>query len=764
MTGAPGALPVLRRELIGRTEQSVAVQRSLRADVGRMVTLSGTGGVGKTSLALHVAHALVASFADGVWFVDLADLEAGEDVALRCCNLLGLVDQQQGPSLVLARWLGAREVLLVLDNCEHVVDGAAVMVEALLDRCPAVRILATSRTRLSVDGERLVTVEPLPVPLPEADRSAIEGSAAVQLFAERATLSRGDFEVGGHLETVAEICRVTEGLPLALELAAAGSSTLDPADILARLVHGREPVRSRAKVTRQLSLDAIVEWSHRLLTDDQQRVYRRLAVFVGGFSLASADLLCSDEPGSGPPVDVTAALMALVDHSLVIRDATPEGSRFRLLMHVRNHAQRQLETSGERAHRECMHAEHFSAALQARASTRLPMVNSSGLDLDYRNCMAALRWAIREREMGLAFTLMYPLATTWRVHGLLREGVLHLDELLQALGPEPSQLRAASLGTRAHFMQILGRADEARADALATRDAAVAVGSTYAHAVALGVLVDLELDRGDHALALDLNREAGGLVETFPETLGAVRGAWLRQMGILAVSRGDLVAAMAGLTEARAVLERHHSWQLGRVLVDIARVRAQCGDTAAAVSDLMDAMRVHARHGHRVGAIECLDELALVCMVQGDAAMAAELFGAAAAIADATGFVRPASTMALIVQGRERARARLGEQPYDQAWRTGRELDLSQASALVERACRPGAPDVPAVSLTPREREVATLVAQGLTNKAIAVRLGIGHGTVRSHVERVLTKLGVSSRVQIARWVMSDGQEPSSVE
>jgi len=391
-------LPAPLTSFVGRTEEQVRLRQALTAT--RMVTVTGMGGCGKTRLTLQVAGAVLPDYPDGVWLADLAALADPLLIAGTVASALDVRDTHQHTLLeALIASLRARRLLLVLDNCEHLVDACAMLVSAILRACPRVRIVATSREPLGVDGEHILTLLPLALPS-RTDRLAdVQCADAVRLFAERARAVRPGFALTPHnAATVAALCRRLDGIPLALELAAARLSALSVEDLAARLDDGFGLLRgvNRAGSPRQQTLRATLDWSHRLLDEPERAVLRRLSVFAGGWTLDAAEAVCVGSEALR--ADVAGLLCRLVDKSLVLIEddaGTGRERRYRLLETVREYAGEHLAASGEAAGARWRHrAWYLALAEQAEPHLTGP-AQDRWLDLletEHDNIRAALTW------------------------------------------------------------------------------------------------------------------------------------------------------------------------------------------------------------------------------------------------------------------------------------------------------------------------------------------------------------------------------------
>ncbi|MFH8774492.1 BTAD domain-containing putative transcriptional regulator [Streptomyces sp. NPDC017958] len=450
-------LPAPATALIGREREMAEVEKLLGR--GRLLTLTGAGGCGKTRLALAVAARRGDDFRDGAWFVDLGGLAEPHLVPEVVAAALGLQLPPSGGREALLAQLDGRELLLVLDNCEHLIDACAALASEVLARCPGVLVLATSREPLRSYGERTFRVPSLGLPDPRRLPSVAELGrfASVRLFVERA----GDADPGfrltpGNAEAVAQICFRLDGMPLALELAAARVPVLAPRQIAERLddalaLLGRG---GRRGATRQETLLATLEWSHRLLDEEERRLFRRLAVFAGGFSLAAAEEVCADGAHDTSVLDL---LGRLADKSLVWAEPRQDEVRYRLLETIRQYAAERLRAAGELAATEARHRRFYLELAEARdrePPTGICGATSLELEADYGNLRAALRSFLRH-EPDSALRLAVALRSFWPERGRLAEGRRWLEDALAA-APEPTLARARALMGRAVLAVRLG--------------------------------------------------------------------------------------------------------------------------------------------------------------------------------------------------------------------------------------------------------------------------------------------------------------------
>ena len=758
------AIGARRGRIIGREVELETIRDLVLHGDGRLVTLTGAGGCGKTSLALESARRLEGVLTDGAAWIDLAVIRDPDAITLACCDSLGLIEQRRPPDAVLEAHLAPRQMLIVLDNCEHLLAALVPLVDRLLDRCPDLRILATSRARLRVPGETVFVVPPLPVPALESefDPDRLRQAPAVELFVERAVSVNPAFALEDWGPAVASICRRLDGLPLAIELAAAYSAALTPPEIEQRLTAALGSSPPAAGVDRQRTMDAALDWSHDLLDETERVLFRRLAVFAGGWTLEAAEQVCSLE---GDTSTLTPTLVSLVEHSLVVREQHEAGSRFRMLTPVAEYAARRLADSGDLAPTSLAHAQHY-LAVTTPSGPDWRLLEPDQLDriaVEYDNCLAAMRFAEGAGNLPIVLAFDISLLVFWRVRGMLRSGQRRLEATLALLGEQPTRERGLVLAGMAHFSQLLGELGSA-AERVAEAEAILeAVGDVIGQRTAIGFAGDVAADHGDFDAARRLYaraRDLGGVAEN-PLDLGF----WHANVGRTATRSGDLATGERELEQAEGHLRPISGWYLAHVLVQLGSLSRRRGDLDRAQGRLEEALGHLRRYGAAVEAVACLDELARVALDRRQFEQAATLFAAATGLRDSTALAMSAADRKALATDVDRVRAALPPSRFAAAWARGRDLSLDEASEFsVTQAADPTTmPPPPRGSiLTPREREVATLVAEGLSNARIAERLAIAPGTARIHVERILGKLGFTSRVQIARLILGGPSVGSS--
>ena len=770
---APGArvtgnLPAELTSFVGRRGELAEVRRLLAGS--RLVTLTGVGGVGKTRLALRAAAGLRRAFPGGVWLVRLDQLRDEALVAQAIAGALGLQDRAGfSPEAALADYLAGRQLLLVLDNCEHLVDAVAKLADLLLRAAAGLRVLATSREALIIDGEMVLPVPPLPVP-EEGQPLTAAGLGvfpAVRLFAERAAQVVPGFAVTeANQAAVAGICRRLEGLPLALELAAAQTRVLSPAQIDERLGDrlGLLTEGSRTNPARQQTLRASIEWSYELASAAERLLWARLSVFVGGFELDAAEGICADHRLAAE--DMLELLAALADKSILTATHGAGVARYRLPELLREFGQERLHASGEDAALRRRHRDwHEQLARRADTDWLSPQLAewTARLFREHANVAAAQDFCQAEpgeAEAGLRIALhVWPLYY-WGA-GHLSEGRYRLGQVL-ARAAEPTVWRAQGL-LLAGFLAISG--DRGAALALLEQGASLAgqLDDPATRAFAACVAGHIRLFAGDLPQAT-AHCEDGLAVLPATAVPGRLRAQLLIIPAVAAGLAGDEERAvachreLATLTEAGSEYIRR--WYSAYSLWALGAAAWRRGDLDRAAGLQQQSLRL--RRDDRMGTTFCVEALAWIAASRHQYERAAVLLGAA------TGLLRSMGTtldgfqhLAGFQRDCERqARQALGETAFQAACHRG--LDLPAEDALAYALQQPpdkppDKPPAPAVSdgapLTPRELQVARLVAGGRSNKEIAAALVISQRTAEGHVERILAKLGFTSRAQVAAWV-----------
>ena len=766
-------LPAPPSPLVGREDDVARVMTAVRQDGVRLVTLTGPGGVGKTRVALAAAATLVEGFPDGVWFVPLGAVADASLLPSTMAQAIGL--RERGGRAVVERLLAElapRDLLLVLDGFEPFV-AAAPLVADLLAAAPGLRVLVTSRARLRLRGEHDLPLDPLAMPKVAAGSALadVSASAAVQLFVARAREADPNFSLTpANAEAVVAICRRLDGLPLAIELAAARSRLLDPAALLARLDR-RLPLLtggSRDLPERQRTLRDAIGWSYDALDPSLQRLFGRLAVFVGGYALDDVDGVAGGDRGG----DTLDEVSALIDVSLLRRETSAGGPRVGMLETIREFGLEQLEAWGEADTARKSHAIHF-LLLADEAAMALVGPNQAvwldRLEQEHANLRAAFDWLLARGDARATTRLAAGLWLFWLIRGHLAEGRQRLAEALAAHPPEPTRSQARALAGAGALAEAQG--DYAAAETLldASLDCSAELGDPGGVGMAQLFRGLVAFDRGDFEGAERLSRDALALAEDGGDRWsGAVA---LAQLGLVAMRRGDHVAADE---LERASLERFaavgNPWGAAMATGNRAVVALDRGDYAATRALLEDALTRFWTLGDLWGVGSYLEVAARAAVQQGQAERGARLLGAATAVREGVGV----PLKALFRLGHERnvaaSRAQLGEAGFAAAWDAGRALTVPAALALA--VAPPATTDIGPIAiaattpptdlaqvarLTPRELDVLRLLVEGHSDRTIADALYIGHRTVATHVANLLAKLEVSSRTAAAARAVRAG-------
>ena len=746
----PGSLTTF----IGRRRELTEIGRLLRAT--RLLTLVGAGGCGKTRLAIEAVGRQAARTGANALFIDLAPLARDEEVAEAAAHAVGVRQPPgQSPTQAIIRWAAARDLTLILDNCEHVIAGCARFATDVLAGTAAVRIVATSREPLDVIGELTWRVPSLTLPMPTDDVGGALRTEAITLFIDRARLRNRDFRLEtGNLQAVVTICRELDGIPLAIELAAARLRDLTPAQIadrldecLSLLVQG-----GRVSVSRQRTLRGAVDWSYALLSADERRLFRRLAVFNGGFSDAGVLAVAAI-----PERDALDLLSALVEKSLVQADAHPT-VRYALLETLRQYGMERLRESGEMDLTEQLRADHvLELAEGARAGARTAQ-QADGLlrvDRERDNVRGALDW-LTTHDPTKARRLTVAVAEMWGIRGRAAEARRWLVSALEG-SPGATAERFTILW---HVAWLANRQQDYEAARAAAREAAV-IAAERADAEAEGnasqQLGLIARNQGDFVEAHRAFEVAVTMLRSAGRSAAVALGLRGHARGYL----GDVDGALDDLRESLLLLDGPDASPRNRgySLVWSADLAIKRGDDRVAADYIEDAIHIFRTQDDLWVLGLLLDAAAHLAISRGVPDRALRLAGAAESLRESIGG-GPPPVFAMNDRGWiAPARVAVGRRA-PALWAEGRRLTVAGAIDLAIAAqTRDGRPS----PLSPREREVAVLVSEGLTSRQIGERLFISERTAANHVEHIRLKLDVRSRAQIARWVAQEGDSPPIV-
>lgn len=766
-------LPTPLSSFIGRERELTDIKKLLSSH--RLVTLTGAGGSGKTRLSLKVAQGLVGEFEHGIWFVELASIFDPAFVPQTVASTLNIREQPGRPLMdVIANELSARDILLVLDNCEHLISACAQFAQLSLQACPGLKILATSREVLGITGEAAWVVPPLSLPRPQpwtdpaSAHDALtlyEESESVELFVTRAQALSSDFRLTAENGAwIAEICRQLDGMPLAIELAAARVRSLSVRQIAQRLDDRFHLLTtgSRTASPRQQTLYATLDWSFALLPEKEQRLLRRLSIFAGGWTLEAAEDVCADE--DLPRAEILDALTRLVDKSLIVVQERHSAPRYQLLETIRQFARERLVESDEDEKMRVPHS-RFYLRLAEEAEPLLfgpeQELWFERLEIENDNARGALEWALEGHHAEVALRWVGALWFFWFIRDRYREGQEWLSRALAEPGAAgPGSARARALNAAGFTSWIRG--DFAQARLLS--EEALEIGSSLDDLVEiamatrnLGLIASQERDYATARVLLEksvaLWRELGNTSQV---------GWALPFLADVVLYQGDLEQARSLYEESAALMRgQNDKIVLAYPLRRMASLALQSGDYEQATGLCQESLALNLQLGDRRGVAACLVGLAAVAVARGQIPEAARLFAAVDLQLHTMGItLYPADQIEY-----ERHVAFVREQQRDvtvsTAWEEGNRMTLEQVIANALET-PPEHTERQLVKerfsgLTAREREVAALIAQGKSNREIAETMTVGVKTIETYVTRILNKLGFDSRVQIATWAVEKG-------
>lgn len=806
-------LPTVWTSFVGRGQELDEVTQLLSSS--RLITLSGAAGCGKSRLALRAARAVSDHYADGAHWIEFARLAEPALVPQTTAKALRIPEQANRPALErLCDALQDRDLLLVLDNCEHLLEACAQFVERLLSATD-VSILATSREPLSVRGEKLYPVDPLSLPpssFPPDDVGGIAQFDAIRLFVERARATVPAFELtADNASVIADICRQLDGIPLAIELASARLNVLTSEQIAARLddQFALLPEATHITYSHHDTLRAAIAWSYDMLSTPEQVVLRRLSVFAGGCTLKTAETVSA---GNGVEREQMLELLSsLVNKSLVVAKTLQRGkARYSLLESIRQYAQEKLIASGEEPAIRDRHLQYFvevAEETEPKLKGEFQQLWLNWLEGDYDNIRAALTWSLESDQIEDGLRIAIAIYQFWTVRGYMEEGAAWLKRLLAQVNEDISALVHANALAYAAFLaefrgdsaaqMVYGKKAAALAEALGDEETPALAWTLKAQAFGARAADDEETGFALYKQIVQLYRELGDRYNL---------GETLTTCGIAAMSLGNYDDARAMLEEALPLVREagepysiamllNFSGDLARCEQTYARAKhayeesifllrdldAECQlasvlhnlghtclhlDNVDRARDLFDeSMALQQAQHNTPGIGECLIGFAGLAISEELPAAGARLLAAAVALGGERVTTAWEATRLEYEEYLQRARAGLTEETFQAEQAAGRTLSLEQAVAYAQEVGDEAAQKATAArrarekldELTPREKEVAALIAQARSNAGIAKELVVSKRTVEKHISNIRSKLGFTKRAQIVRWAIESG-------
>ncbi len=770
-TNPVSSLPAPVTNFIGRDCEITDIRAQLRGS--RLITLTGMGGVGKTRLALQVASRVTSDFDHGVWFVNLENLSDPSLLWETVSTALGVSHHpSQTLQSQLSSYLLPRQLLLVLDNCEHLASACAELVSQLLASAPELTILATSREALDITGEQVFAVAPLSVPTdevmcgdPAANVRALREVESVQLFLDRARAHNSHFALDeSNASAVARLCVRLEGLPLAIELAANRLRSLGVDQILERLEDRFSVLSGTMKNTapRQRTLRALVDWSYERCTPVQQRLWERLSVFTGPFDLEAAEYVCTDSEVEVR--DVFDTLDQLIAQSIVITNPSGSRVRYRMLETIREYGSQRLRETDCAATCRRRHRDFYLSLTESALRTWCGPHQSqtlARLQGEHQNLRTALAWSLSTPGQAVnAVALGSALRYHWVANGRLSEGRRWLGRALEC-STGPSVERAQALWVLAWAAILQGDMDVAQKSLTECLTITSDLDDRVDEAYALTMHGTSELFAGRMTSAITAFDAATTMHENQNNPAGVL--LTLFQKAVALTHTEQSARARATCERALAFADRFdESWSRSYTLWALAIEEWQHGSLPAAERHGLDALRIAETFHDRVCTALTLDTLACIAATRNNHQRSAVLLGVADSVWEPLGTTIGAFGLHLAghhIRCEQLLRTSLDQNIYTELVKSGREYDRTDAitwalSGLAPKQQQATLPD-PLAALTKREKEVAVLLSQGMSNREMAAALVLSPRTIEGHMENILAKLGCASRGQVIALLTS---------
>ena len=770
-------MPVQFMPLIGREQELAHVCKLLKQPDVRLLTLTGPGGVGKTRLGVATLSALIDEYVDSAYPISLASVIDSDQVIPAIVKAFGLWEGGERPLLEqLLDYLRSKRMLLLLDNFEQIITAAPVLTD-LLSTCPHLKLLVTSRAALHLPGEYEFPVLPLPTPdLKEViGNESFVANPAVALFQMRAQAVQPNFKVTpANIRTIAEICVCLDGLPLAIELAAVRIKMFSPAALLIRLSHRLQILTRGAGdlPVRQQTLRNTLQWSYDLLNLQERRLFRRLSVFVGGFTQEAAEAVCY---GTQRAASVTLdEIASLHDKSLLLQVEEEREARFSMLLTVREYGLECLRESGEDGRFQRAHALYYITLAERLEQEYFGIHSAEVLDqleLEYENLRTALTWLIESGERELALHLGATLWWFWYARGHMSEGRQWFERLLAGSKDVSAPVRAKALNSAGWFAYQQKDFEQAEALFKEGLDVYRFLGDEQNIATSLYRLGLVAWARGDYSLTQSLTEEALSLYYHLDTKEGIADS--LLVLSYAAVEEGEYGRAQEQVEKAVSLFrELSDQWGIAYTLLGLARVVLLRGDTVAAQTLTEESLAISFELSNLGGIASCLEQLAEISAVQKQLEWAALLWGSAENLRETTAISLESTQQADYERAVNEVRNKLGEDAFRSKWLQGRRMTPEQAisareSLVTQTPLDANQKQVSTTSstkqkasypsgLTAREVDVLRLVAEGLTDAEIAEQLNIKYRTVSTHLTSIYNKLGINSRVAAIRMAFEN--------
>ena len=764
-------IPVPVSTFIGRKKEIVTVENLVLEN--RLVTLVGAGGSGKTRLALRIAHELAGASKYGIWFLDLSSLTDPSLIYQKIASTIGIREHSSRSLLdMLVNYLSTHQSLLILDNCEHLIEACAEIADILLQKCADLKILATSREVLGITGEVSWIVPPLSLPKvqpwrgPTSAQEALgeyQKSESMQLFIARATTNAPKFKITSQNSAwVAEICRRLDGMPLAIELAAARVRTLSVQQIAERLDDRFRLLTagSRTAASRHQTLAATIEWSYTLLSEKEQKLLQRFSVFPGSGTLKAIESVCM---GHGiKKSEVLDTLSQLVDKSLVVTRQKTGKKRYFLLETIQEFALEKLAESQEMKTTKDRHIDfflNFAKEAEPKLSGPDELIWYERLEIEHDNLRSALAWALESQNSEAGLRLAGSLSFFWFVQGHLREGIIWLEKALE-------NGQGASFASQAKALRFLGGLLMS-----SEKKDLYQISRLFEESLKLCRQLD---DSSGIAWILNQSeviammqgelREAKLLLEESLALRKEVGDPWsiaqtLQNFAPLFLKQNDFASAKDFAEETITWFQRAgYKRGVVRTSMDIAEIARLEGNSAYATTLLTKALPQLVQIGDKWSSAEVLESLATLAIDQHEIKRATQLFGIAEALREEIGMPLQEIEHEKYQKNVSKLQEHLSETEFSHVWRQGRTMTLEQVIEFIfhEPEMSPPVKKEHLGGLTAREREAAVLIAHGKSNREIAETMTVTVKTVEANVTRILRKLGFDSRVQIAAWVIEN--------